>query len=338
MNAPALGGRLFYSTSAVVLNESMSTISPFVRIEGSISQPRSRAANAFPPPFGAEWALLSPEGSLRADLSALLRTFCLHDETIWSMCHWSSAWPGQPAMPLAETAPSVAMPSGVREPTQATALHPATNASTSSVRGELPRGVRIAGACAMASAALLAWLAIGHLWQRHTQPGSVSLLQAQPISDARGAPPRTGGPERSPQTRAPVALQPHVNEAHHANRGPGEANRATGRKAHSSAPHSATAKRHTQTADSSSGSHRLMSLAAHHRPTAPTSAAGGYSPFAPARLGSDAYASVTTPAEARLRDAVLAPVATQRSAASDTEWASHLSQRRVTDVPDEFAK
>ena len=115
----------------------MSTISPFVRIEGSIKQPRSRAADSFPPPFGAEWALLSPEGSLRADLSALLRTFCLHDETIWSMCHWSSAWPGQPAVRLTEPEPSFAMPPDGREPSEAGTAHLATDAAIS-MRREFP--------------------------------------------------------------------------------------------------------------------------------------------------------------------------------------------------------
>jgi hypothetical protein len=139
----------------------MSTISPFVRIEGSINQPRSRAADSFPPPFGAEWALLSPEGSLRADLSALLRTFCLHDETIWSMCHWSSAWPRQPAVHLAEPASPFAMPPGEREHAQASAMPVAKDAPAMSLRGGFPPGVRVAGACAMGGAALLAWLAIG---------------------------------------------------------------------------------------------------------------------------------------------------------------------------------
>jgi hypothetical protein len=134
----------------------MSTISPFVRIEGSINQPRSRAADSFPPPFRAEWALLSPEGSLRADLSALLRTFCLHDETIWSMCHWSSAWPGQPAVHLAEPASTFAMPPGERETAQASAMPLATDAPAMPLRSEFSPGVRVAGACAMGDAALLA--------------------------------------------------------------------------------------------------------------------------------------------------------------------------------------
>jgi hypothetical protein len=318
----------------------MSTISPFVRIEGSINQPRSRAADSFPPPFGAEWALLSPEGSLRADLSALLRTFCLHDETIWSMCHWSSAWPRQPAVHLAEPASPFAMPPGEREHAQASAMPVAKDAPAMSLRGGFPPGVRVAGACAMGGAALLAWLAIGHLPQRHTEPGSASVLHAQPANDASGtARSSIAMPDEVPvQTHAPIALQPHLDEARHARHGIHEANRAIHRKAHSSASQSVTAKRHAGAAAASSGLHRPASSAVHRRPWARPSAAGGYSPFAPARLGSDEYASVTMPAEARLRDALLTPPAMHRGTSSDAEWMSHISQRRVTEVPDEFGK
>jgi hypothetical protein len=317
----------------------MSTISPFVRIEGSIKQPRSRAADSFPPPFGAEWALLSPEGSLRADLSALLRTFCLHDETIWSMCHWSSAWPGQPAVRLTEPEPSFAMPPDGREPSEAGTAHLATDAAIS-MRREFPLGGRLAGVGAMGSAALLAWIAIGHLPQPHEDSGGTPVPHAQPASDAsRAAPLHTAVPkEDSAQTLDPIALQPHLDEAHRAHHAIRKANRVTSRKSHAPASQRVTATRHTGVAASSGGSHRPASSAVHRRPLARPSAAGGYSPFAPARLGSDEYASVTMPAAARLRDAVLAPSAMHRSTPGDAEWMSHISQRRVTDVPDEFAK
>jgi hypothetical protein len=318
----------------------MSTISPFVRIEGSINQPRSRAADFFPPPFGAEWALRSPEGSLRADLSALLRTFCLHDETIWSMCHWSSAWPGQPAVRLAEPDPSFAMPPDAREPSEAGTAHLTADAPAISMRSELPLGVRIAGAGAMGGAALLAWIAIGHLQQPHADSGGTPVPQAQHASDAsRAAPLHTAVPkENSAQTLAPIALQPHLDEAHRAHHAIRKANRVTSRKSHAPASQRVTATRHTGVTASSSGSHGPASSAVHRRPLARPSAAGGYSPFAPARLGSDEYPSVTMPAAARLRDAVLAPSAIHRSPAGEAEWMSHISQRRVTEVPDEFAK
>ena len=137
-----------------------------------------------------------------------------------------------------------------------------------SLRGGFPPGVRVAGACAMGGAALLAWLAIGHLPQRHTEPGSASVLHAQPANDASGtARSSIAMPDEVPvQTHAPIALQPHLDEARHARHGIHEANRAIHRKAHSSASQSVTAKRHAGAAASSSGLHRPASSAVHRRP------------------------------------------------------------------------
>lgn len=71
------------------------------------------------------------------------------------------------------------------------------------------------------------------------------------------------------------------------------------------------------------------------------SAAGNYSPLAPAQLGVDEYADVTMSAATHLRDIAPPP----RPAASNhspigngTEWINHMSQRRVTEVPDQFGK
>jgi hypothetical protein len=71
------------------------------------------------------------------------------------------------------------------------------------------------------------------------------------------------------------------------------------------------------------------------------SAAGSYSPLAPARLGIDEYADVTMFAATHLRD--IAPPSrpapsSNPPAANGTEWMNHMSQRRVTEVPDQFAK
>ncbi|HEX7911082.1 MAG TPA: hypothetical protein VF534_23740 [Paraburkholderia sp.] len=71
------------------------------------------------------------------------------------------------------------------------------------------------------------------------------------------------------------------------------------------------------------------------------SAAGPFSPLAPARLGVDEYAGVAISAATHLRDIPRAPrpaTSNTPSATNGTEWMSHLSQRRVTEVPDQFAK
>ncbi|OAJ58145.1 hypothetical protein A6V36_04195 [Paraburkholderia ginsengiterrae] len=71
------------------------------------------------------------------------------------------------------------------------------------------------------------------------------------------------------------------------------------------------------------------------------SAAGPFSPLSPARLGVDEYADVAVSASTHLRDIPRAPrsaSANAPSATSRTEWMNHLSQRRVTEVPEQFAK
>jgi hypothetical protein len=70
------------------------------------------------------------------------------------------------------------------------------------------------------------------------------------------------------------------------------------------------------------------------------SAAGAYSPRASAQPGLDEYVDVTMSAATQLRD-VASPRSSMSNnlpAAGSTEWMSHLSQRRVTEIPDQFAK
>jgi hypothetical protein len=44
------------------------------------------------------------------------------------------------------------------------------------------------------------------------------------------------------------------------------------------------------------------------------------------------------PTDARASHETLAPPPARRDNVSDTEWMNHISQRRVTEVPDEFSK
>jgi len=79
---------------------------------------------------------------------------------------------------------------------------------------------------------------------------------------------------------------------------------------------------------------------AERSPPAP-SVAGDYSPFAPAGLGVDDYASVTMSAATHLRDIAPGPRAATSSHLAETdgtEWMGRISHRRVTDVPEQFAK
>ncbi|NYH13480.1 hypothetical protein [Paraburkholderia bryophila] len=71
------------------------------------------------------------------------------------------------------------------------------------------------------------------------------------------------------------------------------------------------------------------------------SAASVYSPFVPAQPGAEQYASMTMSAATPVRAVSQPPrsaSATESSGTSETEWMNHLSQRRVTDIPDQFSK
>jgi hypothetical protein len=316
----------------------MSTISPFVPIEGRISQPRARAAGLLPPPFGDEWALRSPETGLRADLSALLRTFCLHDETIWSMCHWTSAWPGQTSTRVAATNLPGTTPPGQSASAADAWLQTAPAPAPMPGRFATRPGVRAASACAIGGAAILAWVAIVVLSQRHPQSGTAPALRLEAAQGA-SAPVHAPAPRSAAaQENAPWTVPPLPYSAHptlHSVRG---TERATRHHTHALNGPAIGATRHAGTVRASASGHRHAPSAHPHLRLARPSSAGGYSPFAPSKLGNDDYASITLSAGARLRDAATAPSAAHRVNAGDTEWMSHMSQRRVTEVPEAFSK
>jgi hypothetical protein len=318
----------------------MSTISPSVRIEGSISQPRLRASDPFLPPFGNEWALLPPEGNLRAELGALLRTFCLHDETIWSMCHWASPWPESPSAPMAVPPPlNDAMPLGASVLPDASAMRMTPDVARVPGSSAHHVVVRAAGACAISAAAVLVWVAFDDLPQRHAKPYATS---AQLPDVAKHTPvqahPRDVRFPTSGQTLAPATLQPHRVEARPAHRVMREEIHVMRFKAHHLDSRTVSSARRSGKAVLSTASPKLAPAAITHRSLARPSAAGRYASFAPITLGIDEYAAVTLPTDAPLHDAALVQPAVHRGNFGDTEWMSHLPQRRITEVPGEFSK
>ncbi|MPW19077.1 hypothetical protein GCT13_19790 [Paraburkholderia sp. CNPSo 3157] len=73
-----------------------------------------------------------------------------------------------------------------------------------------------------------------------------------------------------------------------------------------------------------------------HRTRPQPSMAGAYSPFAPSpRVNSD-YASVTM--SAGMHGIAPAAIARGHVDTDSTEWMNHMSQRRVTEIPDHFSK
>lgn len=98
--------------------------------------------------------------------------------------------------------------------------------------------------------------------------------------------------------------------------------------------------------------HRRLALGEMHARAVPRSAqrsrpapsaAGEFSPFAPARLGIDEYADVTPSSATRLRGlgaqgASPAGKSSHSQADHGADWMNHIGQRRVTEIPDQFAK
>ncbi|MEM5382354.1 hypothetical protein VSR68_01930 [Paraburkholderia phymatum] len=73
-----------------------------------------------------------------------------------------------------------------------------------------------------------------------------------------------------------------------------------------------------------------------HRTRPQPSMAGAYSPFAPSPRANSDYASVTM--SAGMHGVAPAAIARGHVDTDSTEWMNHMSQRRVTEIPDHFSK
>jgi hypothetical protein len=233
------------------------------------------------------------------------------------------------------------------------------------------------GACALSGAAMLAWIAVNHQTHRRTidavQPVDTAIANRDAQPAQRRAPEAViargpdGGGEIKARTRSAVSARA-ANASPSAPAAYAPASAATKAAAAPRVASSNTdSRRHTlrETAGirRETTSRRLMrSTAANplslvapmagdtrhitvppiaQRTSPVASAAGTYSPLAPARLGIDEYADVTLSAATHLREIAPPPrpaTSNHSSASNGTEWMNHMSQRRVTEVPDQFAK
>ncbi|WP_434660666.1 hypothetical protein P5W99_10710 [Paraburkholderia sp. A3BS-1L] len=81
--------------------------------------------------------------------------------------------------------------------------------------------------------------------------------------------------------------------------------------------------------------HRSAPLVTTQRTQGAYSEASGYSPFQPGGMSSSDYSSLSTYAGTR---AAPRPTSSATVNVDNTDWVNHVSQRRVTEVPDHFAK
>jgi hypothetical protein len=374
----------------------MST-TPFTQIQGYLAMPRLRPLGHVPASFGRDWALLPPGYSLRAELKALyaamLRTFCMSDQAIRSLCRWSPS-DERRAAAAAAAAPVCEKPlvdATAQTATAAASVQPVPlHAYATAARGPGHHWSALAGgACVLGGAAMLGWIGFEHLTHRGTADHADF---AGKVSDERDSQPAKIRPQPAATTRAtdgaaasgsaavaaskaalshaatklvtasppaaakaPIASSTSTPALRFTPAAHGFADKTVSPRRKlvrekSAAQHDRIQPRTARFAATNQTSHVAVSALDMPRGAIPKvaanvppkpSAAGAYSPLAPARLGVDEYAGVSMSAATHVRD--IAPLprtgsSNNASGNSGTEWMNHLSQRRVTDVPDQFAK
>ncbi|NKJ46728.1 hypothetical protein CIC12_08225 [Burkholderia sp. SG-MS1] len=232
------------------------------------------------------------------------------------------------------------------------------------------------GACALSGAAILAWIAFDHSAHRQTIAVEKTVVTANANGDVPPAQRRVpevvigreavgGGAVKArassaasvraerasssarstyaPVSSATQAAPPRVASSDTGSRRHTLRTTASSRreKTRDHLARSTTANPLSRAASMADGMPHITVPPIARRTSPAPSTAGKYSPPAPARLGIDEYADVTMSAATRLRDIAPPP----RPAASNhsplgngTEWMNHISQRRVTEVPDQFGK
>ncbi|RKE34675.1 hypothetical protein B0G76_0692 [Paraburkholderia sp. BL23I1N1] len=404
----------------------MSTTIPLTLIEGSMPLPSlSPLGRLLPAPFGRDWALLPPAYSLRAELEALyaavLRTFCLNAETIRALCQWESLRKPPVASPgSALPAPSTTVfdlpadeASRTFAETAAFSTVSAPSVPASPRGGSMHWGALAGSACALGGAAMLAWVAFGHLSQRQaisevklatnapvrqeaqlasrhspdvaalpyadannraaaSAPGAASLpVDVASVAGASGSvsTSEAASPDTSSQalaatprrdfTASPAtgivttvkAAPPHATAGRNVSRrrdklresAPSRDER-NGRSSQAIIATQVSPQLPSQLPSISPTNYDVPQItvpAAAQRTSPKPSTAGPYSPLAPSQLGTEEYASMTMSAGTHLRN--IAPPSRPASSINPpenagTEWVNQMSHRRVTEVPDQFAK
>ncbi|APA84144.1 hypothetical protein BJG93_01070 [Paraburkholderia sprentiae WSM5005] len=339
------------------------TSTPLTLIEGAFALPRLRPLDHLPEPFGGDWALRPLGQRWRAGLdslyTALLRNVCVSDQQLLSYEQWvlldgvliGAKRPAE--APVARATPPASEPAHA-----AKATRPVTQRSVPArpMRITLkPRSPRIAqrrtvwhrrrgaaSACVIGCVALLAWwMADQPLAPRHIASDMLKSAQAliarrdapAPI-EARRAQHQLARPEARviAESLAPVPALPPL---------PADVSAAPARIA---ASPQRTATRHQSApreAVHSSAARRVLRAQTHQlgadRHAANESLRA--SRVQKTRFGEDEYADVTTVATMSLRDGAPLPrsAVSNKRPSNSTEWMNHMSQRRITEIPEQFA-
>jgi hypothetical protein len=355
----------------------MSTI-PFTPIEGFIALPRLRPLDHLPVSFGRDWTLRPPERTWRVQLktlyAAVLHTFCLSNQAFLSFCKWE---PLDSRRATTVDSQSMETPSISAHASHVddALMSPVLSVTGEARAAEAVRGtstVWIAGAggvCALSGLAILAWLAANQptfhqtidnaqsartpVIHQDSQATTRSLTdtlatQRPTLSGKLDAQTQSTPPVRAidpPAFNPPAASTAATRPARRSNDAM-PAHRHSMRREPARSPNGQTRRNNTQVVEKYQWHHvrdvRSASPSAITSSGSPApSSAGPYSPFNPAELAGDKYTSITMSAATTLREAASrghAPTTGTPSEAGDTQWMSHLSQRRVTEVPEQFLK
>ncbi|WP_395068797.1 hypothetical protein [Paraburkholderia silvatlantica] len=294
----------------------------FIQVEGALALPHIRPLACLPASFGREWALTAPHFSLRAELRALyaaiMHTVCLSAEAFraavgWGEDHRPAAQPPRPAAaPVGAPAGRVA---SVRSTPEA-----APNRTPKHASSPEPRRLT-GGAVAIGGAALLAWIVASHAPHESASVSGNTIPRptASKVQDTSRHLADTHVAPAPPAKR--VQREARGNER--------TVKRSGGQRV---AERSVNPRRDVRTFAPYREA-RVMSHRAHGASTEPQ----GYAPWppGPGANPADEYASILSYAKTYV------PVRASNSPAvpvDSTEWVNHVSQRRVTEVPDQFAQ
>jgi hypothetical protein len=338
----------------------MST-TPFMLIEGPIALPPLRPLGDLSRSFGREWSLLPPNISFRVELKALyaavLRTFCLSSQAIRTMCKWE---PRRTPPVGAAAAPAVAPGSEA---------HPATSLRVPPLSAGSPHAQRqllAGGACALGGAAMLTWIVVHFTPPRDTtqSPFYEDLAEASvavpastphPSQPADSSAATAAMPGASPVSAAPrvtqsdFSVRPLARAVAPAAIAPLDTVPIRELAQTAAEPPAGVAVRTVAAALAQSAPVVVHTAPVPSRPlykpsasarqvAARASTAGPYTRRTLPATSADDYASLVT--FARTLGSEFAPVrrVDVHIDVSSTEWTEHMSQRRITEVPELFAK
>lgn len=344
----------------------MSSIA-FIEVEGRFTMPPSRSSA--PSSYGHEWALLPPEIEPRAGIrslyAAIVHTACLDVDAFLAACRWDSERDGL-AVPTTIAAAVRTIPA-TRAPHDAKPREAARAAAEPFLQKALPIGIfkapryraarrpsrafrRLVGRIGIVAAAmLLGWIVIDQVplrpeatvainARRDAADGSGSRRAASdaPLQGRADVAPRRDltdaetSPRRTPIAKAAdTGAQPNDDSMRHRARAGTDLVRTESSRLASShaVPIARESARPGATISSDKPARRASRPAIHRgvkaRPTA----------IASDDFDINAYADLAD--ELRQRDSMPARNGTLPAG---TEWAEPISQRRITDIPEQFAK